>query len=66
MAQHITDKLIERATDPKVVQQITDAWGGYIDRALGRGLRRVGLYVVVGLLGVGAVKLDLLAKFFKP
>jgi len=65
VADHMTNKLIARLSDAKTVEQISEAWGGHIDRALGKGLRRVGLYVFIALFSLGAVKFDLLAKLFK-
>jgi hypothetical protein len=65
VADHMTDKLIARLSDAKTVEQISEAWGSHIDRALGKGLRRIGLYVVIGLLSIGAVKLDLVSKLLK-
>lgn len=62
IANHMTDKLVERLSDRATVEQITDAWGGYVDRSLGRGLRRIGGWVVLSLIAIGAVKLDLLSR----
>lgn len=62
IASHMTDKLVERLSDRATVEQITNAWGGYVDRSLGRGLRRIGGWVVLTLLAIGALKLDLLAR----
>ena len=42
-----------------------DVWGGRIDQQLGRGLRRFGLYVLLTVLGLGAMKLGLLERLFK-
>lgn len=64
IANHMTDKLIARMSDPSTVEQISDAWGGHIDRALGKGLRRLGLYVVIAVLSIAAVKLELLGRLF--
>lgn len=62
IAEHMTDKLIERLSDRATVEQITEAWGGYVDRSLGRGLRRIGSWVLLTLLLVGALKFDLLSR----
>lgn len=63
IADHMTDKLIDRLSDPKTVDQISGAWGDHIDRVLGRGLRRLGAWVLMVLIGIAALKFDLLAKF---
>lgn len=65
VADHMTNKLIDRLSDDKTVERIATAWGGYIDRSLGKGLRRLGLYVLLALLLLGAVKFDLLSKLIK-
>jgi len=65
IAEHMTAKLIERLSDKETVEQITDAWSGYVDRHIGRGLRRLGLYVVVAAIGVAALKLDVLKFLVK-
>lgn len=65
VADHMTTKLIDRLSDAKTVERISDAWGGHIDRALGKGLRRLGLYVVIAVLSLGAVKFELVSKLLK-
>lgn len=61
-AEQVAEALVEKIKDPNTAQEIMDVWGGRIDRQLGRGLRRFGLYVIVALLGAGALKLGILEK----
>jgi hypothetical protein len=61
----IVDRFVARLSDRRTVEMITDAWSGAIDRAIGRGIRRLGFAVLFALLLFGAVKFDLLGKFFK-
>lgn len=65
VADHMTDKLIKRLSDAETVQLIGDAWGNHIDRALGKGLRRLGLYLLITILLLGAMKFELLSKLIK-
>lgn len=65
IAEHMTTKLIDRLADEKTVDRIMAAWSGHIDRRIGHGLRRIGLYVLVAAISVGAIKLDLLKTIFK-
>lgn len=64
-AEQVAEALVEKIKDPKTAQEIMDVWGGRIDQQLGRGLRRFGLYVLLTLLSVGALKLGLVEKIFK-
>lgn len=64
IADRMSDKLIARLSDPKTVDEISTAWGAHIDRILGRGLRRLGAWVLMVLIGIAALKFDLLAKAF--
>lgn len=62
IATHMADKLIERMSDRHTVELITEVWGGHVDRSLGRALRRIGGWVLLMLLALGAAKFDLLDK----
>jgi hypothetical protein len=69
IAAHTVDRFVERLSDKATVSQITDAWAGQIDLALGRGLRRLAFWVFTGVVLLGSWKLDLLGKAvsaFKP
>jgi hypothetical protein len=61
----IVDVFVKRISEPRTVEQITSAWSGAIDRAIGRGVRRVAYAVLFSVLMVGAVKFDLVTKFLK-
>lgn len=63
-AEEVAQALIDKLADPKTAESIMDVWGGRVDQQLGKGLRRFGLYVVVGMLSLGAVKLGLVEKLF--
>lgn len=64
-AEQVAEALVEKIKDPKTAQEIMDVWGGRIDQQLGRGLRRFGLYVLLTILGLGAMKLGILEKLIK-
>lgn len=61
----IVDVFVKRISEQRTVEQITMAWSGAIDRAIGRGVRRVAYALLFSVLMVGAVKFDLLSKFLK-
>jgi len=61
-AEEVADALIAKLADPKTAESIMDVWGGRVDQQLGKGLRRFGLYVIVGMLSLGAMKLGLFEK----
>lgn len=61
-AEEVAQALIDKLADPKTAESIMDVWGGRVDQQLGKGLRRFGLYVVVGMLSLGAMKLGLVEK----
>lgn len=62
IATHMVNQLVDRLSDENTAERISNVWGGYIDRTLGRGLRRVGLYVIVLLMGVAMAKMGLPIK----
>ena len=64
-AEQVAEALIEKVKDPKTAQEIMDVWGERIDRQLGRGLRRFGLYVLMAFISAGALKLGILEELFK-
>lgn len=61
-AEQVAQALIDKLADPKTAESIMDVWGGRVDQQLGKGLRRFGLYVIVGMLSLGAMKLGLVEK----
>jgi lactate dehydrogenase-like 2-hydroxyacid dehydrogenase len=64
IAEHIAQTVIARAIDAlkdkELAAKVMDVWGGEIDRTIGRGLRRLGFYVVIALIGIASAKLGLL------
>lgn len=62
VAQTVIARLLDAVQDPDTVNRIMGVWGGEIDRTIGRGLRRLGFYVLIGLVGIASVKLGLLDK----
>ncbi|WP_157598160.1 MULTISPECIES: hypothetical protein [unclassified Rhizobacter] len=62
IAEHLADQLaaqlVTRLGDERTAQRLVNVWGGYVDRQLGRGLRRLAMYAVMALLGLGALKFD--------
>lgn len=61
-AEQVAEALVQKIKDPKTAQEIMDVWGGRVDQQLGRGIRRVGWYLMLTFMGVGAVKLGLVEK----
>lgn len=69
IAQSVVARILEAAKNKETASGIMEVWGGEIDRTLGRGLRRLGFYVVVALMGIASAKLGLLDKvwsLFRP
>lgn len=64
-AEQVAEALVEKIKDPKTAQEIMDVWGSRIDQQLGRGLRRFGLYVLLTVLGLGAMNLGVVERLFK-
>ena len=62
-AQLVLDRLLTAVQSDDIASRVIDTWGGKIDRTIGRGLRRLGFYVLIGLIGIGAFKLGLTEKF---
>ncbi len=61
----IVDRFVCRISDKRTVEQITDAWSGVVDRALGRGLRRLAMWVLMAVLLWGGIKFELIRQLFK-
>lgn len=62
VAQTVVARLLTALQSEDVAAGVLDTWGSQIDRMVGRGLRRLGFYVVVALIGIASVKLGLGAK----
>jgi len=58
IAEHLSTQLMTQLGDERTAQRLVNVWGGYVDRQLGRGLRRLAMYAVMALLGLGALKFD--------
>jgi len=58
IAEHLSIQLMTQLGDERTAQRLVSVWGGYVDRQLGRGLRRLAMYAVMALLGLGALKFD--------
>lgn len=59
--------IIDHLDDPDTVDRLSKVVGRLTDVIVGRGAKRIGMYVIVSLLALGAAKLDagqLLAKLF--
>lgn len=58
LAEQLAAQLVTRLGDERTAERLVNVWGGYVDRQLGRGLRRLAMYAVMVLLGLGALKFD--------
>lgn len=58
IAERLSAQLMTQLGDERTAQRLVGVWGGYVDRQLGRGLRRLAMYAVMALLGLGALKFD--------
>jgi len=58
IAERLSAQLMSQLGDERTAQRLMTVWGDYIDRQLGRGLRRLAMYAVMALLGLGAFKFD--------
>lgn len=64
-AHKVVDAMLNAATDEENVERIMAVWGGAIDKQIGRGLRRLLLYVGIALLLIAGAKFSLLEKLLK-
>jgi hypothetical protein len=58
----VVDCFIDRISDRRTVEQVTTAWSGVIDRAIGRGVRKLVFAVVLTVVLIGAVKFGFVEK----
>lgn len=72
IAEHIAQTVIARLIDAMQSEEVADrvlgVWGGKLDRTIGRGLRRLGFYVLVIAIGIASIKIGLwekVASFFR-
>lgn len=64
----VADALISRLSDPETVKKVTAIASQATDVMVGRGFKRVAMYLVVSLITLGAAKLhlgDLFDRIFK-
>lgn len=64
-AHKVVDAVLTAVTDPENVEKIMAVWGGEFDKTIGRGLRRLALYVGVALILLAGAKFDLIGKLFR-
>ena len=64
-AHKVVDAMLNAATDPENVDKIMSVWGDAIDKQIGRGLRRLLLYVGIALVLIAGAKFGLLEKLFR-
>ena len=62
VAQAVMARILQAVQSDEVAERVISTWGGNIDRVIGRALRRLGLYLVIALIGIGSMKLGLLDK----
>lgn len=62
VAQKMMARLLDAVQSDDVAERVISTWGGNMDRIIGRALRRLGFYVLIGLIALGAAKLGLLDK----
>lgn len=64
-AHKVVDAMLNAATEPENADKIMSVWGDAIDKQIGRGLRRLLLYVGIALLLIAGAKFSLLEKLFR-
>jgi hypothetical protein len=60
IAQTVVSRIIEASQDKDMARKVMDIWGGEIDRTIGRGLRRLGFYVFIALIGIASAKIGVM------
>jgi len=65
IAEHMTEKLIERISDERVAGQVIAVWSRHLDQQIGRGVRRLVLWIGLALIGAAAVKFEIWSKFIR-
>lgn len=69
VAQAVMARFLHAIQSDEVAERVMGTWGGNLDRIIGRALRRLGFYLLIGLVALGSVKLGLTDKiitFLKP
>ena len=62
VAQQVMNRILDAIQSDEVAERVISTWGGNMDRIIGRALRRLGFYVLIGLIAIGSLKLGLLDK----
>lgn len=62
IARAVVDRFLHALQSEEVAGRAVGNIGAQVDRIIGRALRRLGGYVMIGLIGIGALKLGLLEK----
>jgi len=62
VAQQVMNRILDAIQNDEVAERVISTWGGNMDRIIGRALRRLGFYVLIGLIAIGSLKLGLLDK----
>ena len=62
VAQQVMTRILDAIQSDEVAERVISTWGGNMDRIIGRALRRLGFYVLIGLVALGGAKLGLLDK----
>jgi len=62
IAQAVLSRILDAIKSEDVASHMIGTWGGQLDRIIGRALRRLGFYVLIGLIALGSAKLGLFDK----
>lgn len=62
IAESLADQLVARLADERTAERVVTVWSGHLDKQIGKGVRRLLVYVALGLLGLAAVKFDLWSR----
>jgi uncharacterized protein YwlG (UPF0340 family) len=68
LGESIALALVDKLADPEIVNKVTAIAGRATDVMVGRGFKKIAMYVVVSFIAFGAAKLhlgDLIERLFK-
>lgn len=65
LAARVADQMVERLADPAVADRVMAAWSRQLDQQIGRGVRRLLLWVGLALLGLASVKFEVWSKLIR-
>ena len=60
----VVARVLDLVQNEEVAEKVMNVWGASMDRMIGRGMRRLAFYVLLGVFALGAAKLGLWEKFF--